>query len=102
MTFHAALKLRNQTANAKICFAALQNDYEIALEPGYNEVPLGTYTTEKEGYVRFEMQGISTDGTHFASLTELLLYVADETDVLACITPKDKEDYGFDFLIQHL
>ena len=49
VTFHAALKLRNQTSKAKIRFAALQNDYEIALEPGYNEVPLGTYTTEKDG-----------------------------------------------------
>jgi len=95
VTVHAALKLRNQTAHAKIRFAALQNDYIIELEPGYNEVPLGTFTTEKDGYVRFELQGISTDGTHFASPTELLLYGADETDVLACITPKDRVDYGY-------
>lgn len=95
VTFHAALKLRNQTVTSKIRFAGLQNDYEITLEPGYNEVPLGTYTTEKDGYVRFEMQGIETDGKYFASPIELLLYGADETDALACITPKDKENYGY-------
>ncbi len=95
VTFHAALKLRNQTVTSKIRFAGLQNDYEIPLEPGDNEVPLGTYTTEKDGYVRFEMQGIETDGKYFASPIELILYGADESDVLACITPKDKDNYGY-------
>ena len=95
VTFHAALTLRNPTVTSRIRFAALGNDTEITLEPGYNEVQLGTYTTEKDGYVRFELQGIETDGKYFASPMELLLYGVEESDVLACITPKDKADYGY-------
>ncbi len=95
VTFHAALKLRGQNVTSRIRFSGLQNDYEITLEPGYKEVPLGTYTTETDGYIRFELQGIETDGNYFASPSELILYGADENDVLACITPKDKDNYGY-------
>ncbi len=95
VTFHAALKLRNQTNKAKIRFAGLQNNYVIDLEPGYNEVPLGTYTTAGEGYVRFELQGIETSGKYFGSPSELLLYGIGEEDISACITPKDKDNYGY-------
>ena len=98
VTFHAALKLRNPTAAAKIRFAVPQlnsGSYEIDLYPGYNEVPLGTYTTEGEGYIRFELQGIATNGRYFGSPSELILYGVDENDLSACITPKDKGDYNY-------
>lgn len=95
VTFRAALKLRNQTVTSDIRFAGLGNSSEITLRPGDDEVTLGTYTTAKDGYVRFELQGITTDGKYFASPMELVLYGADENDVLSCITPKDKENYGY-------
>ncbi len=97
VTFHAALRLRNPTATAKIRFGvpALNSDYEIDLLPGNTEVCVGTYTTPGEGYLRFELQGIATAANHFGSPSELILYGVDENDIDSCITPKDKGDYNY-------
>lgn len=95
VTFRAALRLRNQTACSRIRFAALQNECEVELHAGEHEVTLGSFTTEHDGYVRFELQGIETDGRYFAAPTELVLYGLGKDDVRACITPKDKKDYGY-------
>lgn len=95
VTFRAALKLRNQKTKSTLAFSAFGNEKTIELEPGEHEAGLGTFTTEKSGYVRFELRGIEKDGKYFASPTELLLYDVDENDISACITPKDKENYGY-------
>ncbi len=93
VTFDAAIRLRNQTGKSKIRFAALNNDYEINLEPGYKEIMLGTYTTKGEGYVRFELQGIEREGDYYASPTELIFYGIDKEDISSYISPEEKENF---------
>ncbi|MBQ8513661.1 MAG: DUF3472 domain-containing protein [Clostridia bacterium] len=88
-TFDAAIRLRSQKNNAKIRV----NDYEIDLPEGYKEVMIGSYSVENEGYFRFEMQGIETDGTTFASPTELILYGITKEDISSAIFPEDKDSF---------
>lgn len=88
-TFDAAIRLRNQKNNAKIRV----NDYEIELSEGYKEVMIGSFSPDKEGYFRFELQGIETDGSTFASPTELILYGITKEDITSAIYPEDKDSF---------
>jgi len=88
-TFDAAIRLRGQKNNARIRV----NDCEIDLPAGYKEVMIGSFSTDHEGYFRFELQGISTDGTTFASPTELLLYGIGRDDINSIIYPEDRDNF---------
>lgn len=96
-TFRAALRFRPLNAPATVRFGvpAQNSENEIALLPGNPEVDAGTYTAPGEGYLRFELQGIATDGKTFGSPSELILYGVDETEIDACITPKDKDGHNY-------
>ena len=88
-TFDAAIRLRNQKNNAKIRV----NDYEIDLPEGYKEVMIGSFSPDHEGYFRFELQGIESDGSTFCSPTELILYGIEKDDITSAIYPEEKDNF---------
>lgn len=88
-TFDAAIRLRNQKNNAKIRV----NDYEIDLPEGYKEVMIGSFSPDHEGYFRFELQGIESDGSTFCSPTELILYGIEKEDITSAIYPEEKDNF---------
>lgn len=93
VSFDAAIKTRAQTSSAVVSLSALGVTCEAELEEGYREAMFGSFSTEKGGYVKFELRGVSKTGETFASPSELLLYGITEDDVDAYVPTTQKNNF---------
>lgn len=93
VSFDAAIKARLQANDATLSLTALGISYETELKKGYKEALFGTFSTERGGYVKFELRGVSKSGEYFASPSELLLYGITEDDIDSYISPEQKNNF---------